>query len=93
MSDQGNKQPLALPPPSADSPGAVPTLEANGSGESLKFDQLGPLVVNSDGVSRTFTKLNTVDANDQMKDTIENSELGKYDRRRTGTYNKSALDP
>ena len=41
--------PLSLPPP-PDADSDVKKVDAT-AGESIKFDELGPLVVNSDGVS------------------------------------------
>ncbi|KAI0790118.1 hypothetical protein BC629DRAFT_1593259 [Irpex lacteus] len=46
-----NPTPLALPPP-PDSPTSSSSnhkLDVSGTGEPIKFDELGPLVVNSDG--------------------------------------------
>lgn len=54
VSQEHHQTPLALPPLS-DSPTSTSSnhkLDVSGTGESIKFDELGPLVVNSDGVSR-----------------------------------------
>ncbi|KAI0687452.1 hypothetical protein BC835DRAFT_1419830 [Cytidiella melzeri] len=42
--------PLALPPPPTElTDSDIPKVDARASGEAMKFDALGPLVVNSDG--------------------------------------------
>lgn len=52
-----SKVPLALPPPSADDAESAPKLEV---GSEVKFDELGPLVVNSDGVCTLSSRCTTM---------------------------------
>jgi hypothetical protein len=52
MSENRHTDRLMLPAPSAEADGAsAPTTQLNIEGSSLSLDALGPMVVNSDGVS------------------------------------------
>lgn len=83
---QQHAEPLLLPPPSQENSEEAQSLEVGGAG--LKLDKLGPMVVNSDGVSLTRHQsmmggANHLHHNFFSVDGLAYCELGDDDRDRT----------